>query len=157
MDVKRTAQEGTRMRSFAFALALVGVVTAAQAQDAIPDLKGTWSGKGKSIVFGNNPHHPGAQTVANPPRVRDFEFTFVVDGQDGRLAWGHSLSMAATTNEPFGWAISEDNKTIIGVDTDGYFRMNVLSPDRIEMCYAHNGLSPTGSMVATCYVMERKK
>ena len=46
---------------------------------------------------------------------------------------------------------------LIGVDTDGYFRMTVLSADRIEMCYAHNGLSPTGSMVATCYVMERAK
>jgi hypothetical protein len=52
------------MRYLAFALVLVGVMTAARAQDAIPDLKGTWSGKGKSIVFGNNPHHPGSQTVA---------------------------------------------------------------------------------------------
>jgi hypothetical protein len=38
------------MRYLAFALVLVGVVTAARAQDAIPDLKGTWSGKGKSSV-----------------------------------------------------------------------------------------------------------
>ena len=42
-------------------------------------------------------------------------------------------------------------------DTDGYFHMNILAPDRIEMCYAHNGLSPSGSMVATCYVMTRTK
>jgi hypothetical protein len=61
----------------------MGAVTVVRAQDAIPDLKGTWSGKGKSIVFGNNPHHPGRQTVASPPRIRDFEFTFVVDGQEG--------------------------------------------------------------------------
>ena len=33
------------MRYLALALVLVGVVTAARAQDAIPDLKGTWSGK----------------------------------------------------------------------------------------------------------------
>jgi hypothetical protein len=53
-------------------------------------------------------HHPGSQSVASPPRVRDFEFrvrdfefTFVVDGEDGRVAWGHSLSTAAGTNEPF--------------------------------------------------------
>src|SRR6266404_6257444 len=101
--------------------------------------------------------HPGSQVVTSPPRVRDFEFSFVVDGQDGRLAWGHSLSTAASTNEPFAWAISADNKSIIGADTDGYFQMTILSPDRIEMCYAHNGLSPSGSMVATCYVMERAK
>ena len=145
------------MRYFAFVLAMVGAITAARAQDAIPDLKGTWSGKGKSIVFGNNPHHPGPQAVASPPRVREFEFTFVVDGQDGRLAWGHSLSTVASTNEPFAWAISADNKSIIGADTDGYYHMTVLSPDRIEMCYAHSGISPSGSIVATCYVMERTK
>lgn len=145
------------MRRLAFALVLMGVVTPACAQDAIPDLKGTWSGKGKSIVFGNNPHHPGSQTVASPPRFRDYEFTFVVDGQNGRLAWGHSLSTVASTNEPFAWAISVDNKSIVGADTDGYFQMTVMSSDRIEMCYTHNGLSPTGSIVATCYVMERAK
>ena len=79
----------------------------------------------------------------------------MVDGQDGRLAWGHSLSTVASTNEPFAWAISADNKSIIGADTDGYYQMTVMSPDRIEMCYAHSGLSPIGSIVATCYVMER--
>src|SRR6476661_3524107 len=102
------------MRRLFLIMALLGIGTAAAtAQDAIPDLKGTWSGKGKSIVFGNNPHHPGAQSAANPPRVRDFEFTFVVDGQDGQLLWGHSFSSIATTNEPFAWAISSDNKTIV--------------------------------------------
>jgi hypothetical protein len=145
------------MRYFAFVLAMVGAITAARAQDAIPDLKGTWSGKARSIVFGNNPHHPGPHTVASPPRVREVEFTFVVDGQDGRLAWGHSLSTVASTNEPFAWAISADNKSIIGADTDGHYQMTVMSPNRVEMCYAHSGLSPSGSIVATCYVMERTK
>src|SRR5215211_6655752 len=35
---------------------------------AIPDLRGTWTGKGKSIVFGTHAHHPGSQTAADPPR-----------------------------------------------------------------------------------------
>ena len=55
------------MKGFIFALVLLGVfATTARAQDAIPDLKGTWSGKGKAIVFGNNLHHPGSQTVTDP-------------------------------------------------------------------------------------------
>ena len=145
------------MRYLAFALALVGAVTAARAQDTIPDLKGTWSGKGKSIVFGNNPHHPGSQTAADPPRVSDIEATYVVDGQDGRLAWGRSSSAVADTQEPFAWAISNDNKSIVGADRDGYFRITLISPDRMEKCYVHNGTSPSGSIVATCYVMERAK
>jgi hypothetical protein len=60
------------MRCLIFALALLGAgVTVTQAQDSIPNLKGTWSGKGKTIVFGNNRYHPGSQTTTSPPRVRD--------------------------------------------------------------------------------------
>ena len=118
------------MRCLVFALAFVcAVATFTRAQDAIPDLKGTWSGKGKSIVFGSHPHHPGSQTAADPPRVRDIEATYIVEGQEGRLAWGRSSSAVANTQEPFAWAIASDNKTIIGADMDGYFRITLISPD----------------------------
>ena len=74
------------MRCFILTLTLLGAaVTATYAQDAIPNLKGTWSGKGKTIVFGNNRYHPGSQTTTSPPRIRDIESTHVVEGQDGRL------------------------------------------------------------------------
>ena len=144
------------MRSLLLGLALLGAAVApAPAQDAIPDLRGTWSGKGKSIVFGSHPHHPGSQTAVDPPRVRDIEATYIVDGQEGRLAWGRSSSAVANTQEPFAWAIASDNKTIIGADMDGYFRITLISPDSIEKCYTHNGTSPTHSIVATCHVMNR--
>jgi hypothetical protein len=145
------------MRYLAFALAFMGIMATAHAKDAIPDLKGSWSGKEKSIVFGNNAHHPGTQTATDAPRVRDYEFTFAVDGQDGRLLWGHSFSSTANTNEPFAWAIAANNKSIFGADTDGYYHMTVLGRDRIEMCYNHSGLSPSGSIVGTCFVMARAK
>jgi hypothetical protein len=146
------------MKCFVFVLALLSATaTAAGAQDAIPDLKGTWSGKGKSIVLGSNLYHPGTQTAADPPRVRDIEATHTVEGQDGRIAWGRSSSTVADTKEPFAWAISSDNKSIVGADMDGYFRIMLLSPDRMEKCYVHNGTSPTRSVVATCYVMDRVK
>jgi hypothetical protein len=146
------------MRCLVFTLALVGAAAiSARAQDAIPDLKGTWSGKGKAIVFGTHAHHPGSQTTADPPRVRDIEATHTVEGQDGRLAWGRSSSAVADTKEPFTWAIASDNKTIIGADMDGYFRITLISPDRMEKCYTHNGTSPSRSVVATCYMMDRMK
>jgi hypothetical protein len=146
------------MRSLVIALALLGAAaTTARAQDAIPDLKGTWSGKGKSIVFGTHDHHPGTQTAADPPRVRDIEATHTVEGQDGRVAWGRSSSAVADTKEPFAWAISSDNKSIVGADMDGYFRITLISADRMEKCYVHNGTSPTHSVVATCYIMDRMK
>ena len=146
------------MRRSTFALMLLGTVaTTASAQNAIPDLKGTWSGKGKAVVFGNNAHHPGSQTAADPPRVHEIEATYIVDGQDGRLAWGRSSSAVADTKEPFAWAIASDNKTIVGADMDGYFLITLVSPDRMEKCYTHNGTSPSRSIVATCYFMDRVK
>ena len=110
-----------------------------------------------AIVFGNNPHHPGSQTATDPPRVHEIEAKYIVEGQDGRLAWGRSSSMVADTKEPFAWAIASDNKTIVGADMDGYFHITLVSPDRVEKCYTHNGTSPSGSIVATCYMMDRVK
>jgi hypothetical protein len=146
------------MKRTSFVLLLLGAgMTAASAQDAIPDLRGTWSGKGKAIVFGSNPHHPGAQTATDAPRVRDIEATYLVDGQDGRLVWGRSSSAVADTKEPFAWAIASDNKSILGADTDGYFYITLVSADRMEKCYLQNGISPTHAVVATCYMMDRVK
>ena len=146
------------MIRYLFALAILGfVVSPLSAQDAVPDLKGTWTGKGKSIVFGSHAHHPGTQTIAGAPRVRDIETTHVVEGQDGRLLWGRSRSTAADTKEPFAWAIASDNKSIVGADMDGYFRITLLSPDRMERCYAHNAARPSRSIVATCQIMDRVK
>jgi hypothetical protein len=146
------------MRFVVFALVLLGAAaTTARAQDAIPDLKGTWSGKGKSIVFGTNPHHPGSQSTADPPRVRDIEATYIVDGQDGRVAWGRSASTAADTMEPFAWAMASDNKTIVGADMDGYFHITLVSPDRMEKCYTQNSATPSRSIVAACHMMDRLK
>jgi len=146
------------MKTFVFALALLGAAAVgAGAQDAIPDLKGTWTGKGKSIVFGTHAHHPGKQTTASPPRVRDIEATHVVEGQEGRVAWGRSSSAVADTKEPFAWAISSDNKSIVGSDVDGYFRITLMGPDRMEKCYVHNAARPSRSVVATCYMMDRVK
>jgi hypothetical protein len=137
--------------------ALIGAATTARAQDAIPDIKGTWSGKGKVLVFGNNMHNPGAQTMSEAPRLRNIGMTDVVEGQDGRLAWGRSSSAVMESKEPFAWAMSSDNKSIVGADLDGYFRITLLGPDRMEKCYVHNGTGATKSIVATCYAMERVK
>jgi hypothetical protein len=135
------------MKPLLLALALIGAAAAsAHAQNAIPDLKGTWSGKGKSIVFGSGPHHPGSQTTNDAPRVRDIEATYVVE-----------RTTAANTQEPFAWAIASDNKSILGADLDGYFHITLISPDRMEKCYVHNGLSPSKSIVATCHTMDRVK
>src|SRR5262245_42104594 len=92
-------RQAMRLTIFALALLSATALTVASAQDAIPDLRGTWSGQGKSIVYGKHAHHPGSQTVNDPPRVRDIEATYVVEGQEGRLAWGRSSSAVARSEE----------------------------------------------------------
>ncbi len=145
------------MKALVFASVLTLAASAASAQSAAPDLKGSWIGKGQSVVFGTNAHHPGSQTLESPPRVRDYEFTFVVEGQEGRLAWGHNSSSVAATHEPFAWAISADGKTVVGSDTDGSYFLTVQSADLMELCYTHSGLSPSKSIGATCTMVTRKR
>lgn len=146
------------MARYAFALAILSVMShGVFAQDAVPDLKGTWTGKGKSVVFGSNAHHPGRPAIGGAPRVRDIEVTYVVDGQDGRLVWGRASTAVANQREPFAWAIASDNRTMIGADMDGYYRITIDSADRMEKCYAHNAARPSRSIVAGCHMVSRVK
>ena len=151
------------MKFLILAVALFGVAFSAvyaQQDAAIPDLRGTWTGKGKAIVFGVNAHHPGKKTAgkkaADQPRVRDVSATHIVEGQDGRVAWGGLSSAVADEKEPFVGALTNDNRSIIGVEIDGYPH----HPDHAEPhgeVLDHNGMSPSRSMVATCYLMDRVK
>jgi hypothetical protein len=89
--------------------------------------------------------------------VRDLEVTHTVTGQEGRLIWGTTSSANNDSKEPFTWTLSADNKTIVGADTDGYYRITIMSPDRIEKCYVQNAIGPQHAIVATCFTMDRVK
>ena len=97
----------------------------------------------------------GLKLLPIPLACAKFEVTHVVEGQEGNVAWGRSSSAAADTKEPFAWALSNDNRSILGADTDGYVRITLLTPDRMEKCYTHNATGQSRSVVATCYLMER--
>ena len=144
------------MKYFAFAIALLGFSIEVSAQSTFPDLKGTWTGKGQSVVYGSNSHHPAGQ-AAQVPRVREIEFTFVVTGQEGRSVWGHNSSDVAQTNEPFAWSLTNNGRSAIGADTDGYYQITLEAADSMELCYAHNRLSPSGSIVTSCATYKRVK
>ena len=137
------------------AIALLASAMAAAAQ-TVPDLKGTWSGQWKTVIYGSNPHHPGRETSARPPRVREITFTFEIEGQDGRLVWGKSWSNPSR-KEPFAAYVAPDGKTIVGSDTDGSLSLSIGSADRTDGCYTHTALGPTRSIVASCGTMQRSK
>jgi hypothetical protein len=77
-----------------------------------------------------------------------------VEGQDGNLLWGKTW-ISDGPKDPFAWAIAPDGKTIVGSDSDGSHFLTLLSADRMERCYTHDGTSPSQSIVATCGVIER--
>ena len=100
---------------------LIGLIAAsfamaatAAAQDAVPRLTGAWKGTGKILLYGTTEHLSGSTQNAV---VRDLEVTHRVEGQDGRLIWGTTSSANNDSKEPFAWALSSDNKTIVGADT----------------------------------------
>ena len=144
------------MKDLVAVLALLLGASAAQAQ-TLPDLKGTWIGKGKTVVFGTGAHHPGAPSDPDTPRVHDFEFTVVITHQEGSLAWGYTSSRVADTREPIALAVASDGKMVVGSDTNGSLHMTVVSADRMENCYTHTGLGPGKSIVANCAMFDRKK
>jgi len=141
-------QEDEMKRLMAVAAMLFMMPVAAGAQDAIPALKGTWRGTGKILLFGTTEHLSGSPQNAV---VRDLEVTHTVAGQDGRLIWGTTSSANNDSKEPFAWALSADNKTIEGADSDGYYRITIVSADRLEKCYVQNAVGPRHAIVATCF------
>jgi hypothetical protein len=105
-------------------------------------------------LFGTTEHLSGSpqNTV-----VRDLEVTHTVTGQDGRLIWGTTSSANNDSKEPFAWALAADNRSITGADTDGYYRITIVSADGIEKCYAQSATGPRRAIVATCFMMDRVK
>lgn len=137
-------------------LIVIAAAAAGHAQEAsIPDVVGVWSGPWRTVIYGNNSHHPGTETVEVAPRVREITFTMHFEGQDGRLLWGRSWSDPASP-EPFAGTISWDGKRIMGADTDGSLDIEIVSNDRMEACYAHTALGPAEAIVATCGTMTKE-
>jgi hypothetical protein len=129
--------------------ALMGHASETAAQDATPDLTGVWSGHGTGAVFGQLGHHVPA---ADPPFVdQSVIWTLTIERQAGRGLAGTWKS--PNDSERLLGVIRSDNETVHLVDEDTYFNGRVLSDREMEVCLQETG---GGSMVATCYVLERQ-
>jgi hypothetical protein len=134
--------------AFMVTLALT-LATAAKAQTAIPDMRGTWKGNSETIILGSgNPHHEAPSAAA--PRLNSVPFTLTVDKQDDRRFSGTFASPRST--EPIIAVISHTG-TIFLVDDDGYTVGTMLAPDRMELCYMM--LSPA-TRIASCTVLAKQ-
>jgi hypothetical protein len=101
------------------------------AQNAVPDLRGTWKGESESIVIGGgNAHH--TVTSASEPELRSAAFTLTIDRQDGRRFSG-TFSSARGGSKVV--AVMSRNGTIFLADAGGFSNGTMLAPDRMELCY----------------------
>lgn len=137
------------------AVATVLAATAASAQ-SMPDLKGTWSGPFRTVIWGQNIHHPDPGGAATTPRVREIAYTIEIEGQDGALVWGKSWS-SPDSKEPFAGTLRADGRTLLGSDTDGSLTATITGTDQMELCYTHTGLGPSKSIVASCGALRRAR
>jgi hypothetical protein len=83
MAMSKLTSKLTSKLACTLALAALTAASTAIAQNAIPDLRGTWKGESESIVLGGgNAHH--TVTSASEPELRSVAFTLAIDKQDGR-------------------------------------------------------------------------
>ena len=135
------------MSKYAWIVVLMALATPAAADNAPPDLRGTWKGESQSIVLGGTPHHP---KQAGEPRLKSVAFTLVIDKQDGRRFSG-TFSSARHSETVI--AVISRSGAIYMVDDDGYDVGTMLTPDRMEICYLH--LS-SASRIASCTELTRQ-
>jgi hypothetical protein len=115
-------------------MAAVFAIGGAQAQTV--DMTGTWKSVGEGIVSGASTHHPpGASAkAAGNHRLRNENYTFVVEGQEGKRFWGHSSSVHAA-KVPFVGSLSFDGKWIYTASASGLADGAVIDNDTIQVCY----------------------
>lgn len=137
---------------------VLGVPGGVFAQEAVPDMTGTWVGTAKSVVIGETRFHPGDEAQPAQPRVRELEWTMEITGQDGRVLWGEAWVTAdPEVRDTLALAFTADGRTIVGAGNDGTHTMTLVSPDRLERCFTQPGGGPSGSIVAACGFYEREK
>ena len=132
-----------RRWSWIFSLAVFAALPAL-ADNAVPDLRGTWKGETDSVVSGApNPRFGG--TADSPTRFASIAMTLVIDKQQGR-AFSGTISSPMQKGEPLDGVISRTG-AVYYVDTDGYVIGNILAPSKLEICYLQT--SSTGR-IASC-------
>lgn len=137
------------MQKLAIAAVLAAfALTPAAAQDAFPNLIGTWKGDSESIVLsGGNEHHPGKSPA---PRLSNVPFTMVIDKQDGRRISG---TFSSARHKEIVIAVISRNGSVYMVDDDGYSIGTLHSPNKLELCYMKR--APSGR-VASCTEMTKQ-
>ena len=129
-----------------------GVSGIAAADDAIPNLVGTWTGTFTGGVRSGGgdlaPADPKPTFVnENMNRV----YTLRIDEQQGRGIIGTWSSVSGS--ERIQGVVRLDNQTVLFVDTDSYETARVVSANELEFC---NQTTNAKDMFAFCFLLKRQ-
>ena len=132
--------------------AMLGVTAGVAVAQSAPDLKGSWTGTGKTIVSGPAPHHKDnpAARPAGTYRLSEMKFTITIEGQQDMRFWGTIASAAKT--EPVIGAIAADGKRFrVVLQDSGVLDGVMLSNDTCEVFYVDvkPGLTAVGTNLYT--------
>lgn len=124
------------------------VTTPALAQD-VPNLVGTWKASALAVHIGATPYR-GADS-SNVQFGNAIEYTYTITEQRGQRFTG-KMSGGRFSETIIG-ALAPDNRTGMMLDDDGQYRLTLIDPNTIDMCYTH--LYPTSKVVA-CFQAKRQ-
>jgi hypothetical protein len=122
----------------AAALLAAGASFSAVAQDAPPDLKGTWAVTFEAVGF-RKPVTDGAPTHY----ARTVEASFSIDWQEGARIAGREIEQTSSTEHPLvqgeqiAGVIGWDNATLSMVDDNGFHDCRIVTSDSMECTYRH--------------------
>jgi hypothetical protein len=122
----------------AAALVAAGASIPALAQDAAPDLTGTWKVTFEAVGF-RKPATNGSPTHY----ARTIEAAFSIDWQEGARVAGREIDQTSSTEhalvqgEQIVGVIGFDNATLHIVDDNGLHDCRILSPDSMQCIYRH--------------------
>jgi hypothetical protein len=136
-------------RSALLTAAVAGFVTTPALAQDIPNLVGTWKGSALAVHIGATPYR--SADSANVQFGNAQEYTYTITEQRGQRFAGKMTGGRFT--ETIIGALAPDNRTGMMLDDDGQYRLTLIDPNTIDMCYTH--LYPTSKVVA-CFQAKRQ-
>jgi hypothetical protein len=146
----------TICRSFAVlgAAIVFGVsgIASASAEDAIPNLVGSWTGTFiGGVRLGGGDLAPADTQPTFVHEGMDRQYTLSINEQQGRGILGTWSSVKGS--ERIEGVIRLDNQTVLFVDTDSYETAKILSANELEFC---NQTTNGKDMFAFCFLLKRQ-
>ena len=143
---------------FLLGLAALCAQSSLAAAQSIPDLKGVWAGKAKTIVSGVMRHNSAAMPstpAGSSHRLAELTFTLTIEGQQDSRFWGTFASPAMS--EAFIGIIAPDGKRIrMSQMNGGVFDGFMVDNNSFEVLFTQSKGDGTAAVGTTVYTRQKQ-